>query len=109
MVNYLHSGVGVAYNWSENTTTESHGFQGITWNSTNSQPNITFNSSAGSTTSKLIRLDQTNIMRYASTNSLSAALPINVATYGTFAAVSATPNIAFKIGSFTVDPDVNSF
>jgi hypothetical protein len=109
MVNYLHSGVGVAFNWAEDTTGEGHGFRGITWSSTNSQPNITFNSSAGSTTSKLIRLDQTNKMRNASTNSLSAALPINIATYGTFASVPATPNITFKIGSFTVDSDVNNF
>ena len=109
MVNYGHFGVGVAYNWSEDTTVEAHGFQGITWNSVNGQPNITFNSSAGSTTSKLIRLGQTNIMRNALTNSLSAALPINVATYGTFAPVPATPNITFKVGSFTVDSDVNNF
>jgi hypothetical protein len=109
MVNYLHNGVGVAYNWSENTTGEAHGFQGITWNSNLGQPNITFNSSAGSTTSKLIRLDQTNIMRYATTNSLSSNVPINVGTYGTFASVSATSNVTFKIGSFTVDTDVNSY
>ncbi len=109
MVNYNHYGVGIAYNWTENTTTEAHGFQGITWNSNLGQPNITFNSSAGSTTSKLIRLDQTNVMRYASTNSLSSNVPINVATYGTFASVSATPNITFKVGSFTVDADVNAY
>jgi hypothetical protein len=108
MVNYNHYGVGIAYNWTENTTTEAHGFQGITWNS-NGQPNITFNSSAGSTTSKLIRLDQTNIMRYATTNSLSSNVPINVATYDTFAAVPATSNVTFKIGSFTVDADVNAY
>ena len=108
IVNYVHYGVGVAYNWAENTTGEAHGFQGITW-SGSGQPNITFSSSAGSTTLKLIRLDQTNIMRYASTNSLSSNVDINVATYGTFASMSATPNITFKVGSFTVDADVNAY
>ena len=108
IVNYVHYGVGVAYNWAENTTIESHGFQGITW-SGSGQPNITFSSSAGSTTLKLIRLDQTNIMRYATTNSLSSNVAINVATYGTFASVPATSNITFKVGSFTVDSDVNNY
>jgi hypothetical protein len=109
MVNYVHTAVGIAYNWSEDTTVEAHGFRGIAWNSVYGKPNITFNSSAGSTTSKLIRLDQTNVMRYASTNSLSSNVPINVATYGTFAPVPATSNVTFKIGSFTVDADVNNY
>jgi hypothetical protein len=109
MVNYVHTAVGIAYNWSEDTTVEAHGFRGIAWNSVYGKPNITFNSSAGSTTSKLIRLDQTNVMRYASTNSLSSNVPINVATYGTFAPVPATSNVTFKIGSFTVDADVNTY
>jgi hypothetical protein len=109
MVNYVHTAVGIAYNWSEDTTVEAHGFRGIAWNSVYGKPNITFNSSAGSTTSKLIRLDQTNVMRYASTNSLSSNVPINVATYGTFASVPATSNVTFKIGSFTVDADVNTY
>jgi hypothetical protein len=109
IVNYSHVGVGAALSWTENTTTEAHGFQGITWNSNLGQPHITFASTAASTTNKRIRLDQTNIMRYAATNSLSSNVPINVATYGTFASMPATSNVTFKIGSFTVDTDVNSY
>jgi hypothetical protein len=48
-------------------------------------------------------------MRYATTNSLSSNIPINVGTYGTFASVPATSNVTFKIGSFTVDADVNTY
>jgi hypothetical protein len=109
IVNYNHVGVGAAFNWTENTTTEAHGFQGITWSSLAGQPHITFASTAASTTNKRIRLYQTNIMRAAATNSLSSNVPINVGTYGTFASVSATSNITFKIGSFTVDTDVNTY
>jgi|688.fasta_scaffold133010_1 hypothetical protein len=108
IVNYNHVGVGAALSWTENTTLESHVFRGITWGSLAGQPNITFTSSA-STTNKIIRLDQTNIMRYATTNSLSSNRAINVATHGTFASVPATSNITFKIGSFTVDADVNAY
>jgi hypothetical protein len=109
IVNYNHVGVGAALSWTENTTSESHVFRGITWGSLAGQPNITFASTAGSTTNKIIRLGQTNIMRAATTNSLSSNVPINVGTYGTFASVPATSNITFKIGSFTVDADVNSY
>jgi hypothetical protein len=108
IVNYNHVGVGAALSWTENTTFESHAFRGITWTSWAGRPNITFDSS-GSTTNKIIRLYQTNIMRAATTNSLSSNVPINVATYGTFASVSATSNVTFKIGSFTVDADVNTY
>ena len=109
IVNYNHVGVGAALSWTENTTFEGHAFRGITWSSLAGQPNITFASTAGSTTNKIIRLGQTNIMRAATTNSLSSNVPINVGTYGTFASVPATSNITFKIGSFTVDADVNSY
>jgi hypothetical protein len=109
IVNYNHVGVGAALSWTENTTFEGHAFRGITWNSLAGQPNITFASTAGSTSTKRIRLDQTNIMRGATTNSLSSNVPINVGTYGTFASVPATSNVTFKIGSFTVDTDVNSY
>jgi hypothetical protein len=109
IVNYNHVGVGAALSWTENTTLESHGFKGITWNSLAGQPNITFASTVLSTSNKIIRLDQTNIMRYATTNSLSSNIPINVGTYGTFASVPATSNVTFKIGSFTVDADVNTY
>jgi hypothetical protein len=109
IVNYNHVGVGAALNWTENTTSESHAFRGITWGSLVGQPHITFASTAGSTTNKIIRLGQTNMMRAATTNSLSSNVPINVATHGTFASVLATSNITFKIGSFTVDADVNTY
>ena len=109
IVNYNHVGVGAALSWTENTTLESHGFKGITWNSSAGQPHITFASTAASTTNKRIRLDQTNIMRYATTNSLSSNRAINVATHGTFASMPATSSVTFKIGSFTVDTDVNSY
>jgi hypothetical protein len=109
IVNYIHVGVGVAFNWTENTITEGHGFREITWSSNNTLPNIRFASSAGSTSNKLIRLNAGNILRYASTNSLSSNVPINVATYGTFASAPATSNVTFKIGSFTVDADVNAY
>jgi hypothetical protein len=109
IVNYNHVGVGAALSWTENTTTEAHGFQGITWSSLIGQPHITFASTAASTTNKIIRLGQTNIMRAATTNSLSSNVPINVGTYGTFASVPATSNVTFKIGSFTVDADVNTY
>jgi hypothetical protein len=109
IVNYNHVGVGAALSWTENTTSESHAFRGITWNSLAGQPNITFASTNGSTTNKIIRLDQTNIMRAATTNSLSSNVPINVGTYGTFASAPATSNVTFKIGSFTVDADVNTY
>jgi hypothetical protein len=109
IVNYNHVGVGAAFSWTENSTIEGHAFRGITWNSLVGQPNITFASTDGSTTNKRIRLDQTNIMRAATTNSLSSNVPINVGTYGTFASVPATSNVTFKIGSFTVDADVNTY
>ena len=109
IVNYNHVGVGAALSWTENNTMESHVFRGITWGSLAGKPNITFTSTAGSTTNKIIRLGQTNIMRAATTNSLSSNVPINVGTYGTFASVSATSNVTFKIGSFTVDADVNNY
>jgi hypothetical protein len=108
IVNYNHVGVGAALSWTENTTFESHVFRGITWGSLAGQPNITF-ASSDSTTNKIIRLGQTNIMRAATTNSLSSNVPINVGTYGTFASVPATSNVTFKIGSFTVDTDVNNY
>jgi hypothetical protein len=109
IVNYNHVGVGAALSWTENTTFESHVFRGITWGSLVGQPNITFASTDSSTTNKRIRLDQTNIMLAATTNSLSSNIPINVGTYGTFASVPATSNVTFKIGSFTVDADVNTY
>ena len=111
IVNYNHIGVGAALSWTENTTIESHTFRGFTWGSAlpSGQPHITFASSAGSTTSKVMKLDETNTMRYASTNSLSSNVPINVSTHSTFAGVLATANITFKLGSFTVDPEVNNF
>jgi hypothetical protein len=109
IVNYNHVGVGAALSWTENTTFESHAFRGITWGSLAGQPNITFASTDGSTSNKIIRLGQTNIMRAATTNSLSSNVPINVGTYGTFASVPATSNITFKIGSFTVDTDINNY
>jgi hypothetical protein len=109
IVNYNHVGVGAAFSWTENTTSESHVFRGITWGSLAGQQNITFTSSAASTTNKIIRLDQTNIMRYAATNSLSSNRAINVGTYSTFASAPATSNVTFKIGSFTVDADVNNY
>jgi len=109
IVNYNHVGVGAALSWTENTTFESHAFRGITWGSSAGQPNITFASTNGSTTNKIIRLSQTNILRGAATNSLSSNVPINVGTYGTFASAPATSNVTFKIGSFTVDADVNTY
>jgi hypothetical protein len=109
IVNYNHVGVGAALSWTENSTSESHAFRGITWGSSAGQPNITFASTDGSTTNKIIRLSQTNIMRAATTNSLSSNVPINVGTYGTFASAPATSNVTFKIGSFTVDADVNTY
>jgi hypothetical protein len=108
IVNYNHVGVGAALSWTENTTYESHAFRGITWNSLAGQPNITF-ASSDLTSNKIIRLNQTNIMRGATTNSLSSNVTINVGTYGTFASVPATSNVTFKIGSFTVDADVNTY
>ena len=105
IVNYNHVGVGAALSWTENTTLESHVFRGITWTSLAGQPHITFASSdsSGSTSNKIIRLDQTNIMRYATTYSLSSSLLIDVYTYGSFATALANSNITFKVGAFTVD------
>jgi hypothetical protein len=108
IVNYNHVGVGAALSWTENDTFEGHVFRGITWSSLFGQPHITFASST-LTSKKIIKLDQTNIMRAATTNSLSSNVPINVGTYGTFASVPATSNITFKIGSFTVDTDINTY
>ena len=109
IVNYNHVGVGAALSWTEDTTVESHAFQGIAWNSVGFQPHITFASTAGTTNSKRIRLHQSNTMRGASTNSLSSNVAINVGTHSTFASMSATSNITFKVGSFTVDSDVNTY
>jgi hypothetical protein len=111
IVNYNHVGVGAALSWTENSTIEYHAFRGITWGSLVGEPHITFAStvSSGLTSTKIIKLDQTNIMRYATTNSLSSNVPINVATFGTFASVPATSNVRFKIGSFTVEADVNTY
>ena len=109
IVNYNHVGVGAALSWTEDTTLESHAFQGITWNSVGFQPHITFASTAGTTNSKIIRLLQSNRMVSASTNSLSSNVAINVGTHSTFAAAPATSNITFKVGSFTVDSDVNTY
>lgn len=108
IVNYNHTGVGAALSWTENTTTESHLFRGITWRSVAGLSHITFASTAG-TSNKIIRLLQSNRMTEATTNSLSSNVPINVGTHNTFAAVAATANITFKVGSFTVDTDVNTY
>jgi hypothetical protein len=102
IVNYNHVGVGAALSWTENDTFEGHAFRGITWGSLVGQPHITFASSS-STSKKIIRLDQTNILRAAATNSLSSSLPIDVYTYGSFATVPANSNVTFKVGAFTVD------
>jgi hypothetical protein len=110
IVNYIHAGVGVAFNWTENTIGESHAFRGINWKSTYGASHISFNSSADSASSKIIKLDQTNIMQFASSNSLNSNVAINVATYGTFSSTpAAIYYITFKIGSFTVDADVNTY
>jgi hypothetical protein len=109
IVNYNHVGVGAALSWTENTSVESHVFRGIAWGSLVGQPHITFASTVGSTSSKIIRLESPNIMRYATTNSLHSTVFIKVATYGAYASVPATSNITFKVGSFTVDADVNNY
>lgn len=109
IVNYNHAGVGVALSWTEDTTVESHVFQGINWTSVAGLPHITFASTAGTTTNKIVRLLQSNRMAGASTNSLSSNVAINVGTHSTFAAVAATSNITFKVGAFTVDADVNNY
>jgi hypothetical protein len=103
IVNYNHVGVGAAFSWTENATFESHAFQGVTWSSVIGQAQMTFASTAGSTTTKRINLQQTNILRGAATNSLSSSLPIDVYTYGSFATAPANSNITFKVGAFTVD------
>jgi hypothetical protein len=103
IVNYNHVGVGAAFSWTENTTFESHVFQGVTWSSAIGQAQMTFTSSAGSTTNKRVSLYQTNILRAAATNSLSSSLPIDVYTYGSFATAPANSNVTFKVGAFTVD------
>jgi hypothetical protein len=103
IVNYNHVGVGAAFSWTENATVESHAFQGVTWSSAIGQAQMTFASTADSTTTKRINLQQTNILRAAATNSLSSSLPIEVYTYGSFATAPANSNITFKVGAFTVD------
>jgi hypothetical protein len=103
IVNYNHVGVGAAFNWTENTTFESHVFQGVTWSSAIGAAQMTFTSTGGSTTNKRVSLYQTNILRAAATNSLGSTLPIDVYTYGSFATAPAHSNITFKVGAFTVD------
>ena len=107
IVNYNHVGVGAAFSWTENTTYESHAFRGVSWASAPfGAAQMTFNSTAGSTSLKRINLEQTNILRAAATNSLSASVPINVYTYGSFATAPANSNVTFKVGAFTVDAAV---
>jgi hypothetical protein len=103
IVNYNHVGVGAAFSWTENTTFESHVFQGVTWSSAIGAAQMTFTSTGGSTTNKRVSLYQTNILRAAATNSLGSTLPIDVYTYGSFATAPAHSNITFKVGAFTVD------
>lgn len=107
IVNYNHVGVGAAFSWTENTTYESHAFRGVSWASAPfGAAQMTFNSTAGSTSNKRINLGQTNILRAAATNSLSASVPIDVYTYGSFATAPANSNVTFKVGAFTVDAAV---
>jgi hypothetical protein len=103
IVNYNHVGVGAAFNWTENTTFESHVFQGVTWSSAIGAAQMTFTSTGGSTTNKRVSLYQTNILRAAAPHSLGSTLPIDVYTYGSFATAPAHSNITFKVGAFTVD------
>lgn len=101
--NYNHAGVGAAFSWTENTTSESHVFQGVTWSSAIGAANMTFTSTNGSTTNKRIYLGQTNTLRAAATNSLSSSLPIDVYTHGSFATAPANSNVTFRVGTFTVN------
>jgi hypothetical protein len=107
IVNYGHVGVGAAFSWTENTTIESHVFRGVNWASSPfGAAQMTFASTAGSTSNKRINLNQTNILRAAATYSLSASVPIDVYTYGSFATAPANSNVTFKVGAFTVDAAV---
>jgi hypothetical protein len=105
IVNYIaYAGVGVAFNWTEDTANEGHVFNGIRWFSQLGNPNITFASTVGTATKKIIFLKESNVLRNALTNSLSASVPIDVYVQNTFANVAANANVTFKVGSFTVDP-----
>lgn len=104
IVSYRHAGVGVAFNWTEDAANEGHLFAGIRWISLLGNPNMTFTSTAGTTTKKAISLRESNSFTGSSTNSLSASVPINVYVQNSFATVAANANVTFKVGSFTVDP-----
>jgi hypothetical protein len=103
IVNYIHVGVGVAFNWTEDAANEGHIFNGIRWTSLGN-PNMTFASTVGTTTKKTISLRESNVFKRSLTNSLSASVPVDVWVQNSFADIAANANVTFKVGSFTVDP-----
>lgn len=107
IVNYNHAG-GVVFNWTEDTVEEGHIFNGVRWFSGLGLPNMSFASSAGTTTKKIISLKESNVFKGSLTNSLSASVPMNVWVNNSYADVAASANVTFKVGSFTVDPLVGN-
>ena len=108
IINYNHAGAGVAFNWAEDTVNEGHNFIGVKWTSLLGSPNMSFASSVGATTRKIISLRESNVFRGSSTNSLSASVPMNAWVNNSYADVAASANVTFKVGSFTVDPLVGN-
>lgn len=110
IVNYSHAGVGVACAWAQNTQTEGITFTDTRWVSTANLSHMTATTTAASMSTKTIRLRGTNTFTGItnSASSISSTQPINVFIQNSYAATAANSNITFKVGSFTVDADVNN-
>ena len=111
IINYVHAGVGVACAWTQNMQSEDIRFSDTRWNSTANLSHITATTTAGSLSTKTIKLKGTNTFTGITntTNSITSTHALNVYTQNSYAATAATSNITFKVGSFTVDSDTNNF
>ena len=111
IANYTHAGVGVACAWTQNTQTEDIRFSDTRWSSTANLSHITATTTAGSMSTKTIKLRGTNTFTGITNtvNSITSTQTLNVYTQNSYASTSANSNVVFKVGSFTVDTDTNNF
>lgn len=111
IVNYIHTGVGVACSWAEDAQVESITFIDTMWNSTNNLSHITATTTDSFMDSKAIKLRGVNTLKGITTTtaSISSTLPLNVYVQNSYGATAASSNIVFNVGMFTVDANVNSF
>ncbi len=111
IANYAHAGVGVACAWTQNTQPEDIRFSDTRWSSSANLSHITATTTAGSMSTKTIKLRGTNTFTGITntTNSITSTQTLNVYTQNSYASTSANSNVVFKVGIFTVDTDTNNF